>query len=303
MAFTPAADVNGTTTVTAKLSDNGGAGNAKTVDSKSVAPIKPSDSIGTVTGSFTIAVLPVNDAPSFTAGPDQRVYADAGAQSVGGWARNLSRGPGNESGQSLSFRVTNTNTALFTSGGQPAVSAGGTLTYTPAIGASGTATVTVTLSDSGGTDNGGRNSSAGQSFSISILPADGRATTTLSVTLAWVDSDNSDGLRPDAATVYLYDGTGVIDRQLLNQSNGWAYTFTDLPMFDAAGTPIEYRVVEAAIEKYHFTYSYGLNSVHIDNIHIAEPFQLVSDSGFIQWLDYGVPLGANSNMNEGDCFN
>ena len=62
-------------------------------------------------------------------------------------------------------------------------------------------------------------------------------------------------------------------------------------------------VVEAAIEKYHFTYSYGLNSVHIDNIHIAEPFQLVSDSGFIQWLDYGVPLGANSNMNEGDCFN
>src|SRR4029077_3997287 len=49
---------------------------------------------------------------------------------------------------------------------QPAVSATGTLTYTPNPSFYGTATVSVQLQDDGGTANGGVNTSAVQTFSI-----------------------------------------------------------------------------------------------------------------------------------------
>ncbi len=281
LSFTGAADAFGTTAVTVKLSDGE----------------------STTTDTFNITLLPVNDAPSFGAGADQQVAQNAGTQSVGGWARSISRGPANESGQGVSFHVTNNNSGLFTAGGQPAISASGTLTYTPTATAAGTATVTATLVDSGGTDNGGDNTSAGQNFAITVLPADGTLTTDLTVTLVWQDQDDQDGLRPSRATVYLFDQSGVIDRQTLTQGDSWAHTFTKLPLLTASGQPIEYRVVEAAIEKYHISYAYAPGAVRIDNIHMADPFEMVRGENGLYWLDYGIPLGANSNMNEGECFN
>ena len=69
---------------------------------------------------MTITVDPVNDAPSFVKGANQTVVEDAGAQTVNPWATALTKGPANESGQTLSFVITaNTNTALFSAG--PAV--------------------------------------------------------------------------------------------------------------------------------------------------------------------------------------
>ena len=50
-----------------------------------------------------ITVNPVNDVPSFTKGPDQTVLEDAGAQTVVGWATNISPGPANESGSGGRF--------------------------------------------------------------------------------------------------------------------------------------------------------------------------------------------------------
>ncbi|HEX2972144.1 MAG TPA: Ig-like domain-containing protein, partial [Tepidisphaeraceae bacterium] len=71
------------------------------------------------------------------------------------------------SGQTLSFQVTTDNDALFSV--PPTIDpATGTLTYTPAADATGTATVTVTLSDDGGTANGGANTSASQTFTITV---------------------------------------------------------------------------------------------------------------------------------------
>ena len=118
--------------------------------------------------TFVITILPVNDAPSFTVGPNQIVFFTAGAQTVTNFATNLSAGPTNESSQTLTFIVTNNSNSLFSV--QPAISASGTLTYTPS-GAFGTATVTVRLQDSGGTANGGVNTSAAQTFTIQIVPA------------------------------------------------------------------------------------------------------------------------------------
>ncbi|MBI2924728.1 MAG: hypothetical protein HYY24_03375, partial [Verrucomicrobia bacterium] len=108
----------------------------------------------------------VNDVPSFTKGADQTVNEDSGAQTVAGWATAISAGPANESAQTLTFQVSNDNSALFSA--QPAVAADGPLTYTPAANANGSATVTVTVKDSGGTANGGVDTSASQAFTINV---------------------------------------------------------------------------------------------------------------------------------------
>lgn len=110
-----------------------------------------------------------NDAPSFTAGADQTALEDAGAQTVVGWSTDISPGPTDEAAQIVSFAVTgNSNPSLFSAA--PTVSADGMLTYTSALDANGTADITVVSSDDGGTANGGTDTSAPQTFSISVTP-------------------------------------------------------------------------------------------------------------------------------------
>src|SRR5262249_57900131 len=103
---------NGSATIGVKLKDNGGTANGG-VDESGVQ-------------TFTITVNPVNDAPGFTKGADQTVLEDSGAQTVTGWATDISPGPADESGQTVSFEITNnTNPSLSSAG--PAVSPGGNL--------------------------------------------------------------------------------------------------------------------------------------------------------------------------------
>ena len=153
LTYTPAADANGVANVTVTPRDDGG-----------------TESGGVDTGasaSLTVTVTPVNDAPSFTAGGNQLAITLLGAQSVSGWASGISPGPANESSQTVSFVVTTNNPGFFAV--QPAVSPDGTLTYTPRLLALGTATVTVRAVDNGGTANGGNDTSAAQSFTITAV--------------------------------------------------------------------------------------------------------------------------------------
>ncbi len=120
------------------------------------------------TATVSISINPVNDAPGFTKGADQTVNEDAVAQSVSNWATNISAGPSNESGQQVSFDVTNNNPTLFSAA--PQIAPDGTLTYTPAKDAYGSATVSVKARDDGGTDNGGVDTSTAQTFTISVNP-------------------------------------------------------------------------------------------------------------------------------------
>src|SRR5438105_1362677 len=82
-------------------------------------------------------------------------------------ATAINAGP-NESGQTVNFILSNDNNALFSA--QPTVSSTGTLTYTPAANASGSATVSVQIHDNGGTANGGVDTSAVQTFTITVTP-------------------------------------------------------------------------------------------------------------------------------------
>ena len=121
---------------------------------------------GTATATVSVAVLAVNDAPSFTKGPDQSAATNSGAQTVPGWATAISAGPADESGQFLTFIVSNTNHSLFSA--QPLIAPNGTLTYSLAPNTTGTSTVTVVLQDDGGTANGGIDTSAAQTFTITV---------------------------------------------------------------------------------------------------------------------------------------
>ena len=119
--------------------------------------------MSTDTGTVNITVNAVNDAPSFTKGADQTVLEDSGAQTVSGWATGISAGPADESGQTVSFTITNnTNAALFSVA--PAVASNGTLTYTPAANAYGTATITLKAVDNGAPPA----ESATQTFNITV---------------------------------------------------------------------------------------------------------------------------------------
>jgi CSLREA domain-containing protein len=156
LKVTPAANQFGEATITVSVSD----GEESTSD------------------TFELVVISLNDAPSFTKGADQTKDEDAGAQSVLNWATNISAGP-NESGQTVSFEVTNnTNPALFST--QPSVASNGTLTYTPAPDAFGMATVSVKITDNGGTDNGGVNESVVETFTITVNAVNDAPTVALS---------------------------------------------------------------------------------------------------------------------------
>lgn len=153
LTYTPAANANGQASVTVQLRDNGGTA----FGGQDTSPAE----------TFTITMTAVNDAPSFTRGPSQVVLEDAGPQTEAGWATAISQGPPNEAGQTVTFVVSHDNAALFAA--QPAVAADGTLTYTPAANTTGQATVTVRLQDNGGTANGGQDTSATQTFTISVV--------------------------------------------------------------------------------------------------------------------------------------
>jgi uncharacterized repeat protein (TIGR01451 family) len=160
LSYTPAPNAFGTANVTVKLRDNGGTANGGVDESTQI---------------FQINVTGVNDVPSFAKGADQTVNEDAAAQSVPGWATSISAGP-NEAGQVVDFIISNDKPELFLDG--PAVAANGTLSYTPKADANGVATIGVKIHDDGGTANGGVNTSAEQTFTITITPVNDAPTFT-----------------------------------------------------------------------------------------------------------------------------
>jgi uncharacterized repeat protein (TIGR01451 family) len=151
LSYAPTANSNGMAVITIVVQDNGGTAGG---------------GVSTITNTFTVTVTPVNDAPSFVKGIDLSVNQKAGAQSLTNWATLIRPGPADESGQVVTFVVTNDANALFTV--QPQLSSNGTLTFTPATNANARATITVIAHDNGGTDNGGVDTSAPQTFIIDI---------------------------------------------------------------------------------------------------------------------------------------
>lgn len=257
--YTPAADFNGSDSFTYKVNDG-------TVDSN--------------TATATVTVSAVNDAPSFTKGADQSVAANSGPHSVAGWATAISAGPANESGQSVSFTVTAANATLFSAG--PALAADGTLTYSLATDASGSSAVQVTAMDDGGTANGGSDTSAAQSFSITVAQGSSNSAPVAadvsgssledasgSVTLSATDSDN------DALT---YSIASQPSNGTVSQSGA---TITYTPAADFFGTDtFTYVANDGTVDSAPATATITVTGINDAPSFTAGPDQLVNmDSG------------------------
>ena len=165
--FVPDPDFNGSASFTFRAWDETSGTHGQTA---STASTGGTTAFSSAWDTATITVNPVNDAPSFMNVPDVVVIEDAGAQTFTGWVSAISPGPSNESGQTVDFLVSNDNAALFDVA--PAIDASGNLTFIPAANAFGMATVNVQLHDDGGTANGGQDTSAAQTFTITINSVD-----------------------------------------------------------------------------------------------------------------------------------
>jgi hypothetical protein len=139
LTFTPAANSYGTATITVTVMNSGGTSNGG-VDETQV--------------QFTVTVDFVNQAPTINQPSNVTINENAGEQTVN--LTGITAGPGNASSETITVSASSNNSALI----NPSVTytnpnSTGTLTFTPAANSYGTATITVTVMNSGGTSNGG----------------------------------------------------------------------------------------------------------------------------------------------------
>ena len=226
LTYAPEADSSGVATVSVRAVDDGGTARGGS-DTSAVK-------------TFRITVAPVNDVPAFVAGADQTMLENAAPQTVGAWATSISPGPANEAGQTVGFAVSSSDPALFALGGQPAVTAGGTLTFTPALATHGVATITVRAVDDGGTAGGGVDTSAPQAFTITVVNqspvANADAPSVLEndpVGVTFNVLANDTDPEADPLSVASYDDSTIANGSLT--SNG-GDSFTYVPATHFAGT-------------------------------------------------------------------
>lgn len=107
--------------------------------------------------------------------------------------------------------------------------------------------------------------------------------TSVTVTKAWLDQDDQDGIRPDEITVYLMaDGQRTNYSLTLNADNNWTGTFGQLPVYKA-GDPVAYTVSENGNEGYSSEITGNMKEGFvITNIHEVEK---VTVSGGKTWDD------------------
>jgi hypothetical protein len=132
LTFTPVRTNFGTCTITVTVNDGGASNN-------------------TVSKSFTVTVVPVNQTPTLSPLSDLSIKENSGLQTIS--LAGISSGATNES-QTLTVTATTSNTWLIPT---PTVTytspaSSGTLTFTPAANSFGSGIVTVTVND-GGTSN------------------------------------------------------------------------------------------------------------------------------------------------------
>lgn len=230
LTFTPAANTTGTATVTVQLMDNGGG--EDTSDPQ----------------TFTITVGSINDAPSFMlAGDPATVNEDAGLQTVANFATNISAGPSDEASQSLTFNimlVSSTGDLTFATG--PSIdSTTGTLTYRSDTNTNGTATFSVTLSDNGGLP--GTDTSAAQTFTITVNAVNDPPNFTLSSSLLTIPEDDGPQSVPGFATVSDLGATNeagqIVTSFTVTQTNvTGGLTFTTTPSIDPITGELTFEV-------------------------------------------------------------
>ena len=118
--------------------------------------------------SFTITVTAVNDCPVFSLHSSEiMIDEDADIQIINDLATDIGPGAPDEMNQSLEFNLSATNSEIFAQG--PELTLNGRLIYKILENENGVSVVTVQLSDDGGTQNNGCDSTE-KSFTITVNP-------------------------------------------------------------------------------------------------------------------------------------
>jgi hypothetical protein len=116
---------------------------------------------------IAVMVVPINDSPAFTPGPDIVALEDAGPQAISPWATRVTTGI-DEQDQHVSFSLDHYDTALFL--GKPRVDSSGNFHFIPAPHVNGSTRFCVVVHDDGGTANGGSNRSRAEMVQLTIRP-------------------------------------------------------------------------------------------------------------------------------------
>ena len=154
LTYTPAANANGSATITLKITDNGGTANGGIDES--------------ATQTFTITVTAVNDAPTIDGVASQAMLSGTD-ETVG--LTGISEGPANESSQMLSFSFASSNPSVATAalvGTYVEGSGNASMKITAGAATCGSTTITVTVTDNGGMTNGGDNDTT-TSFTVTTF--------------------------------------------------------------------------------------------------------------------------------------
>ena len=103
--------------------------------------------------------------------------------------------------------------------------------------------------------------SAGENVAGKDITNTSTKTDSIKVTKAWDDADDAEGLRPAKVVMHLYKQVAgsevqveVAKQEIANGSEAAGATWTDLPVYDAAGNKITYVVIEEAEYGYTTTY-------------------------------------------------
>ena len=81
------------------------------------------------------------------------------------------------------------------------------------------------------------------------------------VVKTWNDNDNKDGNRPASVTVRLLADGVEVASAVLNEDNGWKYTFKGMPRLNENKEKIRYTITEDAVEWYEAEiYGYSIRN-------------------------------------------
>jgi len=202
---------------------------------------------GSISKTFTITILPQNDAPTFTLNSSSITdNEDDGLVEIPNFVTSFSRGPSNEASQTLTWQFSVTDESLFVKNAQGVIFtlSSGTLRYTIKPDVSGTADINITLKDNGGTANGGVDSSTQNvSYTLNAVNDPPSFTPGSSLTLdedtalnfsSWATLINpGDPLETDTLTFSLVYNETLIESASLDSVQG---TLSITPKADQFGT-------------------------------------------------------------------
>lgn len=247
----------------------------------------------------------VNHAPSFIGGGNIVVAEDSGVQTVSNWATAISAGPATESSQLLNFLVSTDNEVLFAV--SPSITAGGTLSFTPAGNAFGSAIVTVRLHDNGGTANGGVDTSAPQSFTVTIsavndapVVIDDSYTTSEDSTLTVTTSNsilaNDSDIDGDALSVVLV--TGPAHGTLVLNADG---TFQYSPTANYSGSDsFTYKAFDGTVESATATVAIDIVAANDAPTALDDTYTTIEDTSLATTASNSVLV--NDTDSDGDTL-